>query len=31
MKCKCGARTLAGHVRKVAKGYSAHVYSGSHL
>jgi hypothetical protein len=26
--CKCGARTLEGHGRKVAAGYPGHVYTG---
>lgn len=28
MKCKCGARTYGGHVKKVKKGYPAHTYQG---
>lgn len=29
MKCKCGARTRAGHLLKVKNGYPAHVYKGA--
>jgi hypothetical protein len=28
MNCKCGAKTLEGHYKKVDKGYPAHVYKG---
>ncbi len=27
-QCICGAKTLADHVRKVQKGYFAHIYIG---